>query len=315
MLPSAGHQKKPCVPWKRYQGQFPTADQLRQWDRKFRPERWGLVTGRLAGIVVVDFDGDAGQKLIKEWRIKPHVRTGSGGFHWYLRHPGWRVPTLNAKSSERSWPWPGLDIRGDGGFAVLLGRNQNGPYKQLRELVPDPFDALPEEVREFLCNHRVTEAATTQPPMTGGRNRVNSERLIRKALTMALRDGRNNSGIWLACQLRDNGYNISDGAAAMRDYRSRVPSTNAKGQPEAYTEREMVASLRDAYSRPAREPWVQGRQRSHAGTCPAAAPSREKNQRGDDDASSGENAPHVDDADDSESISLYVGHTGEPLGP
>jgi hypothetical protein len=30
---------------------------------------------------------------------------------------------LNAKTSKRTWPWKGLDIRGDGGFAVLLGRN------------------------------------------------------------------------------------------------------------------------------------------------------------------------------------------------
>ena len=98
MIPSTGSEKKPCVGWKVFQHQLPTVDQLRQWNRKFSPARWGLVTGRLAGVVVVDFDGDQGRNLMQKWGINPHVRTGSGGFHWYGLHPGWRVPTLNAKS-------------------------------------------------------------------------------------------------------------------------------------------------------------------------------------------------------------------------
>jgi hypothetical protein len=123
MLPSKGASKGPCVNWKAYQERLPTTGQLREWGRRFNPARWGVVAGKLAGIVVVDFDGDAGCKLMKGWGIEPHLRTGSGGFHWYLQHSGWRVPTLNAKTSQRSWPWPGVDIRGDGGFAVVLGRN------------------------------------------------------------------------------------------------------------------------------------------------------------------------------------------------
>ena len=263
MLPSTGPEKKPCVGWKRFQEQLPTVDQLRQWGRKFRPERWGLVTGALAGVVVADFDGETGIALMQKWGIKPHLRTGSGGFHCYLQHPGWHVPTLNAKSGKVSWPWPGLDIRGDGGFAVLLGRNSNGPYVQLRDLVPEPFEVLPAEVRDFL-RARSEPAETppkppaSAPPPTDGR-RADSESIIRKALTMASRDGRNNAGFWLACQLRDNEYSSGEAEAAMRDYRARVPSVNTKGKREAYTEAEMKASVREAYSKPAREPWARGR--------------------------------------------------------
>src|ERR1035438_3616700 len=224
MLPSRGPQKKPCVGWKPFQEQLPTVDQLRGWERQFRPERWGLVTGKLAGIVVVDFDGDLGRALMEEWGIKPHVRTGSGGFHLYVQHPGWKVPTLNAKTSKATWPWPGLDIRGDGGFAVLLGRNSNGPYVQLRELDAEPFESLPEEVRTFLRNHSVKEEESKAPtprrqPSPSGR--VDSELLIRKALEIAPQNGRNNAGFWLACQLRDNGCSSVEAEAAMHDYRSR----------------------------------------------------------------------------------------------
>jgi len=81
MLPSKGPQKKPCVGWKIFQEQLPTVEQIRSWERNFKPARWGLVTGKLAGIVVVDFDGDQGRELMKKWDINPHLRTGSGGFH------------------------------------------------------------------------------------------------------------------------------------------------------------------------------------------------------------------------------------------
>jgi hypothetical protein len=143
MVPSTGTSKGPCVGWKEFQEQLPTVEQLRQWDRKFRPTRWGLVTGKLSGVVVVDFDGAEGIKLMRKWGIKPHRRTGSGGFHCHLRHPGWRVPTMNAKTSKASWQWPGVDIRGDGGFAVVLGRNENAPSSSFATSYPTPSMLCP----------------------------------------------------------------------------------------------------------------------------------------------------------------------------
>ncbi len=318
MLPSRGPQKKPCVGWKKFQEQLPAVEQLREWDRTFKPERWGLVTGKLAGIVVVDFDGDKGRELTQAWGVNPHVRTGSGGFHLYAQHPGYRIPTLNAKTSKKSWPWPGLDIRGDGGFAVLLGRNSNGPYEQLRELVPDPFEVLPEEVRTFLRKPDEEKAPVPQATVRTWRSAIDggsrpaSETLIRKALEAATRSGRNNAGFGLACQLRDSGYSHSEAEDGMGAYVSRVASTNMKGQREPYTEREAMASLREAYSRPAREPWAQPPRRPHSEAASAQAPSRQR--RGDDDSPpEKQQPPHSDLADDSGSIYLYVDHTGEPL--
>ena len=268
ILPSRGAQKKPCVPWLRFQRELPTAEQIRGWEHRFHPERWGVVTGSLAGIIVADFDGEKGVKLMRAWGIKPHLRTGSGGFHCYLGHPGWPVPTMNAKSARRIWQWPGLDIRGDGGFAVLLGRNANGPYVQLRERQPEPFDVLPQAVRDFLRDRsqhgreNVGRSIDSKPLVVVSRNGVGTERLIGMALEIAGNSGRNNAGFWLACQLRDNGYSNADAASAMHLYRSRVPSTSLKGEREAYTEAECDASCKEAYSRPARAPWA--RRRSQA---------------------------------------------------
>lgn len=316
MLPSTGREKGPCVDWKVFQGELPTAEQIREWGREFRPLRWGVVTGKLAGLVVVDFDGDQGLALMKKWQVDPHVRTGSGGFHWYLKHPGWRVPTLNAKTAKRAWRWPGVDIRGDGGFAVLLGRNANGPYERLRELTPDPFDALPEEVCTFLRDHSKGKATqgrliSIRQPATDAANRVAPGRLIEKALTIARRGGRNDSGFWLACQLRDNGFSIEEAGGAMRDYRSQTASTNTKGKVEPYCEAEMTATLRQAYSGPARGPWEKRKTRPQNENCPAAAPSPEMG-RPVTDPDSQKKPSHTEIADDLKSLPLYVVHPNEP---
>jgi hypothetical protein len=308
MLPSRGAQKKPCVGWKVFQEQLPTTEQIREWALEFKPSRWGVVTGRLADIVVADFDGDEGRALMKKWGIQPHLQTGSGGFHCYLQHPGWHVPTLNAKSGKLSWPWPGLDIRGDGGFAILLGSNSNGPYVQLRDLVPESFDALPQEVRAFLRCHsepeNVTPSPASGPSPTCGR-RVDAEKIIRKAMAIALREGRNNAGIWLACQLRDNGYNYGEAQATMRDYRAGVSSSNTKGKREPYTVREMKASLEEAYSKPARQPWER-RKMTQPPPRSGAAP-------GGKQFPGNEEGAHGDGADDPVIVDIYVDHTSEPL--
>jgi hypothetical protein len=61
---------------------------------------------------------------------------------------------------------------------------------------------------------------------------------------------RNEAGIWLACQLRDERYTEGEAWAVMRRFVSRV--ANDKNTP--YTAAEARDSLRQAYSRPAREP-------------------------------------------------------------
>ena len=66
MLPSTGPEKKPCVGWKGFQEELPTVEQLRQWGQNFNPERWGIVTGALAEVVVADFDGEQGIALMHE---------------------------------------------------------------------------------------------------------------------------------------------------------------------------------------------------------------------------------------------------------
>jgi len=182
--------------------------------------------------------------------LTPHVRTGSGGFHFYVKHPGTLVSTLNGKTRhDLGSRFPGLDIRADGGYAVFSGRNATGAYEWLGNFPPETrtVEMLPSDLQRYLGfdGRIVAPLATTKAP-----------HLVNAALRRAGERGRNDAGFWLACQLRDAGFSKGEATAAMRDYCSQVPSTDAKGQQAVYAWSEASASLDQAFSRPARKPLV-----------------------------------------------------------
>jgi putative DNA primase/helicase len=258
--------KRPAVSsWRPYQGRRADMSQVQAWATQ-RPDAWAIVTGAISGVIVLDFDGPAGCELMEQWELTPHVRTPNGGYHVYLEHPRWTVKTLNGKADHTlGRNFPGLDIKGDGGYVLFAGRNQTGEYVLVRDdLRPDPLTVLPDEVRERLgLLHPPDDAAENSTPIpaevvrASGPSRISESVLVSRALVLAGAEGRNNAGVWLACQLRDNGYSESEAEAAMMaGYRPNTGSRNMKGQLEPYTEGDVLATIRQVYQRPAREPWA-----------------------------------------------------------
>ncbi len=253
--------KKACIAWKPYQATRPQESDLILWIHDFDPPAWAVITGEISGIVVLDFDGEAGRQTMERYGIKPHVRTPSGGYHAYFKHPGWPVPTLNGKSKlELGQRFPGLDIRADGGYAGFSGTTAVGAYELLRDPIPDDLSILPDDLREYLgLLHPPVTTPRPEPLRTNAcydSRQVKEGKLIEWALNGVRADGhRNNWGFQLACQLRDNRYARSEAESVIRDYRARCPEVNSKGQREAYTEREMLNSLSKAYEVSPREPW------------------------------------------------------------
>ncbi|MEJ7786983.1 MAG: bifunctional DNA primase/polymerase [Solirubrobacteraceae bacterium] len=230
--------KRPLVKWKRYQTERADAEQVEAWAAGKQPAAWAVVTGAVSGLVILDFDGDAGQQRLADYGMNPHVRTGSGGHHVYFEHPGRQVGTLNGQAAhDLGKRFPGLDIRGDGGYACFHGRNGSGPYC-LQRVDPEPWEAVPEPVRAFLGLAAENEARDPAELVTDALRRVNGG------------EGRNNTGFKLACQLRDNGYNFADAERVLGEYATKVPASNAKGEP--YTAQEARESVRSAYAKPAR---------------------------------------------------------------
>ncbi len=247
--------------WKPYQTVQPDEAALTQWQQQYKPPAWAVVTGAISGIVVLDFDGEKGAETMRSLGLDPHVRTPSGGFHVYFQHPGFEVKTLNGKSkAELGRRFPGLDIRGDGGYAVFCGRNSAGRYEWLREPVADPVSIVPAEVRGFLHLDTPQHASV-------------SDKLLKAALKQSV-TGRNDAGFWLACQLRDNGLSRSDAESVMTRYQASTGGINTKGHPEEYGVEETLASLEQAYSAPARE--------SSIGRVEVPCGGRKTDQRNDD---------------------------------
>lgn len=257
-----GLDKRPLVSWKPWQSRRPTIDEVEGWQVEYDPPAWAVITGAVSRVVVLDFDGQEGARLLKELGLTPHVRTGSGGYHVYVKHPGVRVKTATWKADKLvATRYAGLDVRGDGGYAVFVGRNELGEYRHLVDHI-EPY--LPESLPEDL-GHAIGLAPSpsgeslsrTGTPFTTGAGdpQVCGDVLVTRALERAQTEGRNNAGFWLACQLRDNGYAHSSATKALMDYARRVHPTNQHGEREPYTESEVVAAVRSAYGQPARAAW------------------------------------------------------------
>ncbi|MAG17653.1 MAG: hypothetical protein CMJ21_06240 [Phycisphaerae bacterium] len=92
-------------------------------------ERWwtanplaniGVVTGAESGFIAIDIDPRHGGDTTLNELVAKHgdlpdtvvQLTGGGGRHFLFQHPGRRVPT-------RQNVWPGIDIKGDGGYIVV----------------------------------------------------------------------------------------------------------------------------------------------------------------------------------------------------
>ena len=88
-----------------------------------------------------------------------------------------------------------------------------------------------------------------------------ARRFLDEAIDRAEPGTRNDTGLWLACQLRDLGLSFEDAAEWMLEYQQEVEHLDGA---ESYTQREALNTLESAYSREPREPPI--RRRASAAT-------------------------------------------------
>jgi putative DNA primase/helicase len=85
---------------------------IEEWWRQYPDANVGIATGAVSGIVVIDVDGDDGEKSAKEFGVPPTVTAITGGG----RHLIFATPETPIHNAVRFRP--GLDARGDGGYIV-----------------------------------------------------------------------------------------------------------------------------------------------------------------------------------------------------
>jgi hypothetical protein len=113
IIPLNYKTKEPSTCWSEFQHRTASAEECERWFSTDTDRNVGIVTGAISNIVVLDVDGEQGERSLLSLGVMPAtptVRTGRGR-HLYFRHPGF--PVRNSVAIK-----PGLDVRGDGGYVV-----------------------------------------------------------------------------------------------------------------------------------------------------------------------------------------------------
>lgn len=179
-----GLKKRPVIKsWKRYQTEFPSEEQVLNWQKELNPASWAVVTGKLSNRVTLEYTKDQGARTAELLGLPaPHRRSPRGGGHVDCIWPGFKVKTLNTETNkglaERS---PGLDIRGDGGYCIFLGKSVFGEYEWVLDTT-DAYALDPSIWEKILPVQRVSKEA--KPIADGGKTsgdakRVDQDLLVR----------------------------------------------------------------------------------------------------------------------------------------
>lgn len=104
----------------------------------------GLIVGDLSGVVVLDIDrknGVDGLKTLQEGGFEVPVTftvsTPTGGFHYYFKHPGFKV-------RSGSWLGKGIDIKADGGHWVVAPGSRGKNHKRYEVIDSSDLAPLPD---------------------------------------------------------------------------------------------------------------------------------------------------------------------------
>ena len=143
--------------------------------QQFPDANIGVATGAESGLVVLDVDaGHGGFESLSEMvaRYKtmprtPEVVTGGGGAHFYFKHPGGTVGNKTGVGR-----YPGLDIRGDGGYVIAppSGHASGAKYEWSVEAHIDglPLGEVPHWLLK-LCEERRSPRPVAGDPISDGR--------------------------------------------------------------------------------------------------------------------------------------------------
>jgi hypothetical protein len=212
VVPAAAEGKRALVAWRPWQSQAPDLELIDKWWRRWPLANIAVITGRLSGVVVVDLDVRHGaeRSLVDlerdhgdlPWRAV--VETPSGGWHVYLRHPGFPIANSASKLGV------GVDVRGDRGLALLPpSRRQLAGYRWALG-GPETIPGMPNGWRRLFRPTRRPRPAphTWTEPET--RERARLAGLVRKVAQAPERE-RNNTLYWAGRRLAEM---IAEGAPA-----------------------------------------------------------------------------------------------------
>lgn len=110
-----GANKVSLIKWEPYQDRCATVEEIKRWWSIWPDANPTLVAGEISGVVTLDLDKKH-NRTSKEFSIPPTIcaRSGSGGEHFFFKHPGRNIPSTNGQLFGE-----GVDLKADGGYILL----------------------------------------------------------------------------------------------------------------------------------------------------------------------------------------------------
>ena len=195
------------------------------------------INGFYSLVELIDTAGN-GQALLP--KVGPIQNTPHGGQHYLFTLPK-EIPIPNTANKLGI----GLDLRSNGYICTGTGYTWLPGHEPTVSLKDAP-DWLLERSENFQRN----QPQLVQYPWIDDNNHYSQDSgdyWLKRALSQAVEGTRNETGFWLACQLRDAGIIEGEAEGIMAVYALRVPGSG-------YSSGEALASLRSAYRQPARMP-------------------------------------------------------------
>jgi hypothetical protein len=244
--------KQPAIPWKKMQSDCLALDILDQYCLKRSTTGISVVCGRRSNVMPLDFDDEVGRQAYKQLRREqlipksaPTVRTGSGGKHiWFRYRPGIGI---------KKWQWEGKkagELRGEGSYVVCPPSIHPDSGQEYTWLVR-PEGPLPDISDELLERIGLVTPTEQHPWQSEGQSVEEARFWVERALRKVEEgDGRNDTGSWLAQQLRDQGLSRDQAARLVIEFQSAVEHRGG----HRYTRSEVLASLESAFGTAPRAP-------------------------------------------------------------
>lgn len=119
VIPLIKNDKRPAIKWEEFQKRYATEEEIKSWEAAGYGV--GIVTGAISKLVVIDQDSQEGGDFLRQFNLRgPKVKTlKEAGWHYYCRYP-----TTGISNSVKKFP--GMDIRGEGGYVVAPPTIING---------------------------------------------------------------------------------------------------------------------------------------------------------------------------------------------
>lgn len=129
--------KIPSISWKPYTKRLPTDDELCDWFDNEDDQNIGVVTGKISGLAIIDYDDPEFYKPDNTPSAK-----SPRGYHVYYK---WKNGITNASLGKKDKP---IDIRGSGGMVLAAPSIiDNKTYKWVKNKTPKlPLLALPNDI-------------------------------------------------------------------------------------------------------------------------------------------------------------------------